>query len=256
MIDCDLLSNGCSVGINVSLKVINNGDDYVTTIVNETINGEGFQIAENIQLNSPLSITSIYVDDSFSSPSYEVDLSAGETTAVTCQGVVRDYDGENDTLSVYGEFFDTISSAFGNLDDNNDHYTNSSCFLNHSYGNINETQFICNYYVTYYASSNSWNCTVKGADYLINHSASNTTFINPLMAIELPSTIDYGLLDTSVMSNESVVNITNKGNVVVNLTLEGYAVSRGDNLSMNCSDGMNISVNFQNIISLHRIQAR
>ena len=59
MIDCDLLSNGCSVGINVSLKVINNGDDYITPLINYTITGEGVQMIQETQLNSPPNITSL-----------------------------------------------------------------------------------------------------------------------------------------------------------------------------------------------------
>ena len=53
MIDCELLSQPCKVGDNLSVKVINNGDNYISEIENVTVQGLGYDVVENLSLNSP-----------------------------------------------------------------------------------------------------------------------------------------------------------------------------------------------------------
>jgi len=49
------------------------------------------------------------------------------------------------------------------------------------------------------------------------------------------------------VSDEVAVNVTNAGNVMVNLSLSGYARTVGDGYAMNCSLGsvQNISINYE-----------
>ncbi len=63
MIDCEMLDNGCQVDDELSVKVINNGDDYVSGIVNVTVTGAGYDVAENLSLNSPPNVDLIYPSD-------------------------------------------------------------------------------------------------------------------------------------------------------------------------------------------------
>ena len=46
---------------------------------------------------------------------------------------------------------------------------------------------------------------------------------------------------------ENITNVTNMGNVALNLSLSGYAVTEGDGLAMNCSLGnvQNISIEYE-----------
>ena len=244
MIDCGLLSSGCFVGIDVRVKAINTGDNYVTSEANLTISGAGFQIAENLTLNSPIKFNYTLVDDDFLSPFGEIDLLAGSYKEVLCEGVIFDFDGEGEIVNASAGLFDQANSFYEDIDDNNFHYTNSSCFLNISYGNENEAYYTCGFRMQYYANSETWNCTVSVFDNLtVGSFGSNTTFVNPLLAIEVPNSVDFGEINVSEVSNEQIINVTNFGNVILNLSLEGYAVSQEDNLSMNCSSGYaNISV--------------
>ena len=47
----------------LSLKVINNGDNYISGEKNVTVSGFGYDVVENITLNSPPNITYIDVED-------------------------------------------------------------------------------------------------------------------------------------------------------------------------------------------------
>jgi hypothetical protein len=60
MIDCELLNNGCNISSILSLRVINNGDNYVSEIRNVTITGAGFDVVTNITLNSPPTTSLVY----------------------------------------------------------------------------------------------------------------------------------------------------------------------------------------------------
>ncbi len=53
MLDCELLPSGCNITNILSVNVINNGDDYISYEKNITVGGYGYDIVENITLNSP-----------------------------------------------------------------------------------------------------------------------------------------------------------------------------------------------------------
>ncbi len=53
MIDCEMLTATCSVGDILSLKVFENGNQYVSNIKNVTITPGGYDAVENLTLNSP-----------------------------------------------------------------------------------------------------------------------------------------------------------------------------------------------------------
>ena len=65
------------------------------------------------------------------------------------------------------------------------------------------------------------------------------------MAVGLPQSLDYGLVNATYVSEEGILNVTNYGNVKINLSLSGYAVNEGDGFAMNCSLGGNISINYE-----------
>jgi hypothetical protein len=66
-----------------------------------------------------------------------------------------------------------------------------------------------------------------------------------LYAVNLTDGINFTNVSAGFPSNNITVNITNFGNMPVNVTLQGYALVIGDNTGMNCSDGTNITI--QNI---------
>jgi len=167
-----------------------------------------------------------------------INLIPNSTKEVVCSIIIEDYQGESDLKNVSAEFFDTSSSFYGDTDDNNNHYTNSSCVLNLSYGDTYTAQANCTFNIEYYANPGNWNCTVQAYDISnLDDVSSNSTYINTLLALGLPDAINYGTLNATFVSLEQIANVTNYGNVQINLTLEGYAQTQGDGKAMNCSLG-------------------
>jgi hypothetical protein len=167
-----------------------------------------------------------------------ITLTPNATTTVNCSAELVDYDGDTDLDTVSAEFFDNTNSFLGDSDDNNDHYSNSSCFINTSYGDIYTAWVWCLFDVWYYANPGTWNCSLTFNDsygYVTND--SNTTQIQELLAVALPDTINFGTVNATSVSNENSTNVTNVGNVNLNLSLSGYARTPGDNLAMNCTQG-------------------
>jgi hypothetical protein len=104
LVDCELLNTPCEVGDNLSIKVYDAGDGYVSLkdiFVN--ITGAGFDFLDNLTLNSPIIFNSIVVDDSLNFTLNEIDLLAGNTREVFCEAVVEDLDGPTFS-SFYSEF--------------------------------------------------------------------------------------------------------------------------------------------------------
>jgi len=177
-----------------------------------------------------------------------ISLTANSTKLVNCSAIIVDYDNETDLDTVSAVFFDNTESAYGDSDDNNEHYTNISCVINSSYGDINTVAVSCFYEIQYYANPGTWNCTVDVNDSQdFTGSNSNTSQIQTLLGISLPSSIDYGTVDATRASSENRTNVTNVGNVALNLSLEGYALAPGDGQAMNCTIGnlKNISIMYE-----------
>jgi hypothetical protein len=238
MIDCELLSTPCIVGDEIKIRLTESSQE-----VNLSVTGAGYDIAPEITLNSAPNITSIKVDDSLETPENEIDLVAASTRNVNCEIVVEELDSD-DLQGHSSEFFHS-SSSVGAGDDNNTHYTNNSCFINSSYGNENQTLFICGYDLEYYANPGSWECFFEVQDNLSSSgNRSDTTNVNTLLSVGMQDLINYSTVNSLQVSNEVEVNVTNYGNVMVNLSLVSYARSEGDGLAMNCTFG-NISAEHQ-----------
>ncbi len=172
-------------------------------------------------------------------------LTPAATKTLSCVARVRDFNGDADITNIEAEFFGTTSSTFGDSDDNNYHYTNASCEVNDSFvtwqGHADDAYTVlanCTYEVEYYANPEDWNCTVTVNDtYNWQDSGSDAITISELLALGLPDTINYGTVNATFVSDENITNVTNYGNVEINLSLEGYAQSEGDGYAMNCSLG-------------------
>ncbi|GBE20024.1 MAG TPA: hypothetical protein ENG87_04510 [Candidatus Pacearchaeota archaeon] len=192
--------------------------------------------------NSPPEFTSITINSGSS-----IDLTPNSTTTVIVDIIARDYNGEDDISNITAEFFDNSASFYGDGDDNNYHYTNSSCSIDTSYGDITEVNATCSFEVEYYANNATWNLTALITDNSsLSDLDSNTQTVNTLLAFALPDTIDYGEVNATAVSLEKIANVTNMGNVEVNLSLSGYAVNAGDGNAMKCTMGFvkNISIDY------------
>ena len=169
-----------------------------------------------------------------------ITLTAGGTKTVECNVSVRDYN--SDFGNVNATLFH-ISSTLSAADNNNTHYTNGSCaqtVVDGRYAN-----YTCTVPVYYYALNGTWNCTATANDSKgTTGSRTNSTSVNALYAINVSAVIDYGNLSIEDTSENTTANITNFGNVPINVSVYGYGNQSNDGLSFVCEFG-NISVGMQ-----------
>jgi len=178
----------------------------------------------------------------------EIILTANSTKTVTCTALMVDYNNDTDMVNLSGVFYDATASDSNpdptTLDDNNYHYTNSSCIINYDTGGWgapdDEYNAIgnCTFEVHYYANPGNWNCSMTVID---NTSLSDTQeddiLMADLLAVGLPDSINYGTVNATYVSLEQTTSVSNAGNVELNLSLSGYAQTEGDGFAMNCSLG-------------------
>jgi len=223
-----------------------------TAFFSEVIAGVG---TPNVTVLTKLQVGNVYpeiLNVSINDDAASITLSASTTVNVNCVAVIRDFNGEADISNVNATFFDTAVSTINGADDNNYHYTNTSCALNNSFGSYNgytddayKTLANCTFQVYYYANPSTWRCAVTVNDSVgWTDNSSDDITIDQLLALGLPDTIDYGTVNATEVSDENQTNVTNYGNVAVNLSLEGYAQTKGDGNAMNCTLGSvgNISI--------------
>jgi hypothetical protein len=246
--DCEMLKTPCKIGDIVKARLFDAGDGYSSNETNVTVSGSGYDIMPNMTLIPEISFSNMSVDDSYITPPNEIDLTPAAPTVISCQGILTGSNMDSAINNVTSEFFSNTTSFYGDSNHNNRHYANTSCSLNIGYGDANQVYFNCSYNIQYYAASGGWNCIAKATKNTVTtKNMSVSTSINPLLALQLPDSITYGIIGTNNVSAEKTVDITNFGNIPINLSLQGYAKSIGDNLSMNCSGGAvgNISVYYE-----------
>lgn len=172
-----------------------------------------------------------------------IDLIAGDNLTLSCNATINDNNTASDIKVVNATFFQN-SIGHNALDDNNNHYTNSSC-INVS-SSVFEANYSCGFKVAYYANNGTWQCNITVMDYSnVTVFGNISTTINELMAIEIsPSIIDYGSLQaTNISSTDINATIRNFGNIPINVSVRGFAPNESLaylNLSMTCQTG-NIS---------------
>ena len=203
------------------------GENNVTVITNLTV-GNVFP-----------EFTNLTIEDNSSN----VALIPNSTKKIYCSGLATDYNGWNDISYGWGEFFDNSNSLYGEEDDNNIHYTNSSCTIDEE--SMYSAWINCSFDVWYYANYGTWNCTLFANDTKGREgSGDDTIIISSLLALGLPDSINYGEVNLTEVSLENITNVTNYGNVKINLSLSGYGFKPEDGNAMNCTLGSikNISI--------------
>ncbi len=170
-------------------------------------------------------------------------LTPNSTRTIYCSGLVTDYNGWEDIDNATATFFHIVNSSYVDTNDNNIHYTNYSCSITQ-----NGTYTVwanCSLDIWYYANPGTWNCTLRAEDKKNKEGyGSDTINISSLLALGLPDFIYYGEVNATEVSLENLSNVTNYGNVKINLSLSGYGFSPNDGNAMNCTLGVlkNISV--------------
>jgi len=216
------------------------------------------QSGENVTVNTFLKVGEVppeVLNISINNDALAIDLVPNSTKTVVCQALVRDWNNDTTISNVTARLFDGTSSFYGDTDDNNYHYANNSCLLNTSFGTwhgVVDSPYLalanCSFQVQYYSNPGSWNCTAVVTDNIgLKGNGTQNTTIAQLLAVGLPSSIDYGTVNGTFVSDENITNVTNKGNVKLNLSLSGYANTPGDGYAMNCTLGSikNIDINYE-----------
>ncbi|MEM5814689.1 MAG: exo-alpha-sialidase, partial [Candidatus Aenigmatarchaeota archaeon] len=215
--------SGCTIlgGVNCSVPI------------NLTSGSAGKLVVDNMNVyyeyKAP-TIGSVLVEDDIPFPYDQVDLAAGQTKQVVCNGTVNDMNGGFDinASTPTGRFY-ASPATFTCSGDNNNCYYNSSCaWLN----TVNSTaQYAeCRFNAWYNAKNTTglgWTCNLTVVDTIgLPASGTDTTDINPLLAVGTPAVISFGSMavgDTS--ANDVNATIRNYGNVQIDLALNGSALS-------------------------------
>jgi hypothetical protein len=231
-----------------NLTGLESGTSYeVRAYANDSLGNIGVADAHvNITLiTEPVNITSIIVDDNAYIPIDEVALQAGTTKNVLCNITVRSPIDYTYIEGVNATFYSTTAS-YGVADNNRTHYSNASClFLT---GGGNSADYVCAFNIWHFAINGSWNCTAFSWNiYSATNSTDNTT-INQLFALNIStSVIDYSNLQPNQTSQNVTVDISNVGNMPMNISVYGFGgdnESAGAGLSMLCQIN-NISISFE-----------
>ncbi len=241
--DCELFITPCDIGNNITAQIQNNGSGYASDPVNATVTGAGFDVFPNLTLkkvNIAPNITNVNIENNAAS----LNLLPGITRAVICNATIFDDNGAIDVRNITAMLYDSLVAGPISADDNNNHYTNMSCI------NITATQkemnATCTFNIWYYANNNTnnWICNVTATDSFNEKGYGfDTVGVNELVALNVPSLVDYGPYSPLSLTNESNITVSNFGNVAIDISLYGYATFDSDNNSFNCTNRMNISIN-------------
>jgi hypothetical protein len=171
--------------------------------------------------NVPPTVNNIIVDDAAAAPANQIDLVAGGNVLVFCNATINDSNGYSDIASARAVFYDTVASSATAADNNESHYTNTSCTL--SVGSGISRDASCSFNVRYYANNNTWACNMTAFDLdNANGTGLDNTVVNLLVAINVSTQVlDYGTLAPLDISNSTLENITNHGNGQIDLSVNG-----------------------------------
>jgi len=215
------------VGITLPFLPTGDADTYNSTAyLNVTVN----------ITNSAPEVHGIVVDT-------PITLSAMSNVTITCNATVFDWD--NNFFIVNATFYNQNSAHSNSQDDKNNHYSNASC-VNIS-SQAMEKNYTCTFTLDYYANNGTWYCNVTAYDFFnaTGDNRSNAAIVNPLIAIYVPGTLDFGGLAMGNISEfPALANITNVGNRNISLNVSSWARFRYDDNAMNCSYG-NIPFGYQ-----------
>ncbi len=175
-----------------------------------------------------------------------INLVAGNTTVINCTGLVYDANGYNDVSHANATLYDVSEGVGdGTTFDNNFRYRNTSCTCVEYKSSTYNASCSCFFIVYYYANNGSWACnmTIEDNYGLRDTNTSGAERINSLIGIWSKENINYGNLSVTEYSTEKTLNITNFGNVEINVSVRGYGGTgtsfrkNPSNSSLNCQTG-------------------
>jgi hypothetical protein len=192
--------------------------------------------------NSRPEVINVSIYELVNASNKNITLAAGGFKDVICNATLRDWNGFNDIIYANATLWNTAASTYNASDNNNTHYTNSNC-TNTGNGAGYYVNYACNFTIIYYANNGTWNCNVTVMDNQSTTGVGNgTSVFYPVYALNVTDGIDFGNAAVQDFTGNVTANITNIGNMAINVTVEGYGANRGDGLAMSCGLGGNITV--------------
>lgn len=172
-------------------------------------------------------------------------LTPNSTTKLNCIALATDYNGKGTMQNISAIIYSKMTSTKNSSDDKNDHYTNPSCEINSDFGVWSEVYSSdynvlvnCSFDVEFYADPGEWICGIFVSDNtsLSSYYENNFT-MQELMSLGVPGYVEFGIVNSTYVSNESTVDVENLGNVEIDLMLSGYGATGNDGYSMKCDLG-------------------
>ena len=190
---------------------------------------------EYVNVTSRVNVTNAYPEILSVTINQNIIPNAGTTKIIWCNATIRDWNGYQDINLTNATFWDNATVTMADADNNNTHYTNTSCGLVN--GNGYYANYSCAFNVWYYANpSTNWICNVSVKDnYNFTDDMYNITTIQAYYALNVTTPIDFGDMAVSDITNNITANITNFGNADINVSVDGYGAVDGDGLAMVCA---------------------
>jgi len=154
-----------------------------------------------------------------------ITLTAGATVTVFCNTTLTDTNGYEDLDNATATLYHSSSSS-GAADDENVHYTNSSC----SIGTNTSTTVApatCYFTLDYMTTNGTWTCNVTTNDGTATASATDTNTVNTLAALDVSeSTLNFGTMSLGANSTSAnTTTIQNLGNIIIDAQVNGSTYS-------------------------------
>jgi hypothetical protein len=228
-------------GANESMNLIGSGTSVVCTktkvsatdgaftykvFADDSLGNTGVSESRTITFSTALVVFNVSIEDDVTTPLDQIDLVANGTrtiygTATVNSGVgISDFNGNTPT----SRFRYTADTGVECSNNYNNCYVNSSCVYTDV---INDTtqRLECTFTLQYNAVSSTglgwkFNVTAKDTSDRMT-SGTDTTDINKLLAIEIPTSIDFGAMTPGTTSGENNLTVTNYGNVQLDMLMNG-----------------------------------
>lgn len=193
--------------------------------------------------------------------SENLELIPNSTSRFDCMAIVIDYNGRETIENINAVIYSRSTSNRQSPNDKNIHYTNPSCSTNISFGSWNgiysneyNVLATCSFDIEFYAEPGEWTCGLGVSDDkgLTEYMEENFTIMG-LMSLGVPDYISYGRINSTYVSNETTINVTNYGNTEIDIYLSGYGAIVNDGYSMKCDlgdEGISVGYHKYEMISI------
>jgi hypothetical protein len=192
-----------------------------------------------------INISSMLFDDGVTVPLDQIDLQAGTTKSVYCNITIINPEDYTLIKGVNATIYSVLNRS-NSTDNNRSHYSNTSCAL--ITGSGTNADYQCIFNVWHFAINGTWNCTARAWNSYSNITLNENITFNQLFALNVSiGVIDYSNLQPNQTSQNITVNISNVGNMPMNISVYGFGgdnESSGAGLSMLCRIN-NISISFE-----------